>query len=92
MFNYPNKLRDQVNFQKTNYIDPGFSQAESELSGLSLPNNVYFRDIFYDVSSNAIREISTNNQIATLSSRYQFLYYPQLLQLLVRAYDYSFYP
>jgi hypothetical protein len=91
-FNYPNLLRNEVDRQKADYILNGFNQAEAELSGLSIPNNVYFRDIFWDFGANQIKEVSTGNQVSGLTLQKQFLYYPQLLQLLVRAYDYVFYP
>lgn len=89
---YAQVLKTEVSDQKSYYIANGFADAESELNALRLPNNVYYRDIYYDTSAGKIFEISTGTQITLMPLTKQFLYFPQLEQLLIRGYDNSYYP
>ena len=89
---YPQVLQNEVVVQKSYYIASGFTDAENQLNTLSLPNNVYYRDIYFDPGAGKIFEVSTNIQVSTYSLQRQFLYFPQLEQLLVRAYDNNYYP
>lgn len=90
--NFSQRIKNNVQYQKTEYIQNFFIESENELNSLGLPANVYFRDLYYDVGSNEIREITTNARVATLSSHMQFLYQPQGIQLYVLALDSSYYP
>lgn len=89
-YNYSHVLNNEVNAQLNDYIANGFAQAEAELAALSVGNNIFYRDLHWDGTS--ITEVSTGTQITTLPLQKQFVYYPQLLQLLVIGLDYSYYP
>lgn len=90
--NYSQRLNSEVQAQKSDYIQNFFVEAENVLISLGLPNNVYFRDLFFDIGANQIREISTGNAVSSYPLNKQFMYFPQGVQLLVRALDYNYYP
>lgn len=89
-FNYPQIIRNEVSAQFGDYISFGFSQAEAELIANSVNIDLYYRDLFWN-QTNIVEKVS-GVPVTSLPLQKQFLYYPQMLQLLVIGLDYVFYP